>query len=108
VLFRSVEKKGKSTRSKAAPETDDDDDIMLLTQDKIDEKFNRIEKDNNRDKKAAPREEKTSGEASEASGDDGVKILDIALEKGTLNKNEIDKEKKKVRFFKENFPGGEY
>ena len=37
-----------------------------------------------------------------------IKLLDIALENGTLNKSVQEKEKKKVRFFKDNFPGGEY
>jgi hypothetical protein len=39
----------------------------------------------------------------EYSEDESVKLLDIALEKGTLNRKDIEKEKK-VRFFRENFP----
>ena len=54
-------------------------------------------KDNNIDKKLA-----------EESSDESVKLLDVALENGSLNKDSIDKERKKVRFFKDNFPGGEY
>ena len=39
----------------------------------------------------------------DSTDDTAVKLLDVALEKGTLNKKVIDREKK-VRFFRENFP----
>lgn len=59
----------------------DDDDIPMLTQDQIDAKFS----------------------AEKKSDDDtGDKILDSALENGSVSKNR-DKEKK-VKFFRENFP----
>ncbi len=73
----------------------DDDDIPMLTQDQIDAKFNEV-----REKPAGIKEKKHV-----ETEDESVKILDIALEKGTLNKTEIDKEKeRKVKFFRENFP----
>ena len=90
---------------------DSGDDIQLLTQDQIDMKIKNIEEKS--------RKKKPEGDATESSetdaespekdnNDDHIKLLDIALEKGTLNKSEIEKEKKKVRFFKDNFPGKEY
>ncbi len=80
----------KRTVAKKSP-----DDMPMMTQDMIDSRFDELQK----------KEEKkqTQRKAAEDEGDEGVKILDIALEKGTLNKKEIEKEKK-VRFFRENFP----
>lgn len=69
--------------------------MPMMTQDMIDARFDELKKKEERSKPAQPE--------AEDEGDDGVKILDIALEKGTLNKKEIEKEKK-VRFFRENFP----
>jgi hypothetical protein len=71
----------------------DDDDIPLMTQDLIDKRINSIRKDS---------------AGNDSSGSDSVKLLDIALEKGTISKAAVEKEKKKVKFFKDNFPGGEY
>ncbi len=99
--------KSKSKKAKPAPVEerieDDfpDDDIPLLTQDLIDERIKKIEVDT-----VQTEAEKDIDIDSKKS--DSVKLLDLALEKGTLNKSDIEKEKKKVRFFKENFPGGEY
>ncbi len=77
-------------------EDDDDDDMIpMLTQDMIDEKISGMKADEDR----PPRDVKPD----DYRNDDSIKILDIALEKGTLNRKEIDKEKK-VRFFRENFP----
>ena len=42
-------------------------------------------------------------EKSDSLDDTGIKLLDVALEKGTLNRKTLEKEKK-VRFFRENFP----
>jgi len=64
----------------------------MLTQDIIDAKFSKI----NDDKPKNPKPE-------DYNKDNSIKLIDIALEKGTLSKKEIDKEKK-VRFFRENFP----
>ena len=93
------EKKKESKTKKAAEEEPlDDDDIPMLTQDLIDEKISTIKAD----KKPAAR-----GVAEKKpAGDPGVKILDIALEKGTLaDEGEAGKDKeKKVKFFRDNFP----
>ncbi|PKL19144.1 MAG: hypothetical protein CVV49_02380 [Spirochaetae bacterium HGW-Spirochaetae-5] len=80
----------------------DDDDIPMLTQDQIDAKFSTIKS-----------EEKTKIENTVISpafdeddtplDDTSIKLLDVALEKGSLNKKVMDREKK-VRFFRENFP----
>jgi hypothetical protein len=80
----------------------DDDDIPMLTQDQIDAKFSTIRS-----------EEKTKIENTVISpviddedtplDDTSIKLLDVALEKGSLNKKVMDREKK-VRFFRENFP----
>jgi len=70
----------------------DDDDMPMLTQDIIDAKFSKIK--NDKPKKPKP---------EDYSNDNSIKLIDIALEKGSLSKKEIDKEKK-IRFFRENFP----
>lgn len=95
-------------------ELPDDDDIPMLTQDQIDARFNAMkneekkesakpihaEKKNEEDTKPA---RKHAEENDDSSDDTSIKLLDVALEKGTLNKKVIDREKK-VRFFRENFP----
>jgi hypothetical protein len=67
-------KKSVSKAAKKLAETDDDD-IPMLTQDQIDAKF------------------------AHQSNDDSRKVLDEALETGT-----IERKDKKVKFFRENFP----
>ena len=57
------------------------DDIPMVTQDLIDAKFTAIQN---------------------SKSEENVKILDVALEKGTLSGKE--EREKKVRFFRENFP----
>lgn len=80
---------------------DDEDDIPMLTQDEIDAKFENLKGDA---KTNAQRDIELKEEnLAEDSDDTHVKLLDIALEKGTLSKKTIEKEKK-VRFFRENFP----
>jgi len=80
---------------------DDEDDIPMLTQDEIDAKFENLKGDA---KTNAQRDIELKAEnLAENSDDTHVKLLDIALEKGTLSKKTIEKEKK-VRFFRENFP----
>lgn len=85
----------------------DDDDIPMLTQDQIDAKFGAIKAEAKPEIKAvqkAEKEEKEEASAKDEDGDDtSIKLLDVALEKGTLNKKVIEREKK-VRFFRENFP----
>jgi len=89
------------TRDKKARQKDKadvfDEAVPLVTQDLIDQKMKAIE---DGIKKEKPEDAKA--------GDEHIKLLDIALEKGSISKNDIESEKKKVRFFKDNFPGGEY
>lgn len=104
-------KKPKS-KPKAAKEPEEKDTIQIMTQDLIDEKFSKMkEAKDKEDKEAASgksleKDEETAEEESDNS--DSIKLLDLALENGTLGKSSQEKEKKKVRFFKDNFPGGEY
>lgn len=102
---KTASSKTKSASKTEKEEQDDfeDDEFSMLTQDQIDKKISSLEEDNNT-KSAHSSETESSSEEN----DDNVKLLDIALEKGTLRKEEADKDKKKVRFFKDNFPGGEY
>ena len=91
----------------------DDDEIPMLTQDQIDARFNSMKADEKKETAAKPRpsEEKKAefkpAEKDDAAGenldDTAIKLLDVALEKGTLNRKVLDREKK-VRFFRENFP----
>src|SRR4030042_4802660 len=75
-------------------ETPDDDTMQMLTQDQIDAKINSLQ--------AAK-----SGPEQNMAAAAGIKILDIALEKGTLGESEEDKKDKdkKVKFLRDNFPG---
>jgi hypothetical protein len=82
----------------------DDAEIPMMTQDMIDSRFNSIKSTSDK-KKDTNRKLLIDKENDD---DKDVKLLDIALEKGTLNQEVIDKEKKRVRFFRNNFPGGEY
>lgn len=79
------------------------DDIMLLTQDQIDMKIRNME-----EKSRVMKDGAKPAEDRDDEGDEHIKLLDIALEKGSLSKSDIETEKKKVRFFKDNFPGKDY
>lgn len=95
-------------KEKAADEGFADmDSIPMLTQDMIDSKFDTMKTAAAKDKPAAKEPAKPLLSRDD---DRDVKLLDIALTKGTLNKEEIEKEKdkKRVRFFRDNFPGSEY
>lgn len=89
----------------------DDDDIPMLTQDQIDAKFSTLKAEHKpepkpeikAEPKAAKENKAEPEEKSDSSDDTGIKLLDVALEKGTLNRKTLEKEKK-VRFFRENFP----
>ncbi len=74
----------------------------MLTQDLIDAKINTIKADKDKPKPARGQ----TGAEKKGINDPGVKILDIALEKGTLSDDgEAGKDKdKKVKFFRDNFP----
>ncbi len=80
----------------------DDDDIPMLTQDMVDAKFDSLK---NEVKTKSPAEDvlMKSPEPETPLDDTSIKLLDVALEKGSLNRKVMDKEKK-VRFFRENFP----
>lgn len=111
---RTTPARKKAAPAKARPRTakkrdaDDDvdaDDIPLMTQDLIDRKIESIQKVSD---DVPIRELLRPDDEDEKKSDEAVKLLDIALEKGTLARGESDKEKRKVKFFKDNFPGGEY
>ncbi|MBN2401024.1 MAG: hypothetical protein JXN64_01370 [Spirochaetes bacterium] len=111
-------KKSKSKKVKPSPitaeeldEIEEIDDIGILTQDLIDEKFARLkeEKDlNDRKKSIAVSMQIEEDDIDDDIKDESIKLLDVALESGSLNKSSLEKERKKVRFFKDNFPGGDY
>lgn len=98
-----AEKKKKESRAKKAAEDEplDDEDIPMLTQDLIDAKISTIKADKDKPKPAS-----RSVAEKKSVNDPGVKILDIALEKGTLSEEgDAGKDKdKKVKFFRDNFP----
>jgi len=80
----------------------DDDEIPMLTQDQIDARFHSIKSEEIIKSEEA---EKLNilPEQESPLDDTSIKLLDVALEKGSLNKKVMDREKK-VRFFRENFP----
>ncbi|MDA3899780.1 MAG: hypothetical protein PF637_04595 [Spirochaetes bacterium] len=100
---RKSSSSAKNTKSARKPSLDDDDDLPMpmLTQDQIDAKIDTMSSDS---------EHKSElGIDKETLNDDSVKLLDIALDKGVGgDENALPKEKKRVRFFKDNFPGGNY
>ncbi|OHD67718.1 MAG: hypothetical protein A2W19_16505 [Spirochaetes bacterium RBG_16_49_21] len=98
-----IEKKRKEARPKKAAENDmPEDEIRMLTQDQIDAKINIIEAEKRRNR---PSDSARAGSEQKISDDSSVKILDIALEKGTLvDKDEKQERDKKVKFFRDNFP----
>jgi len=98
----AVKSKKESKTEKQDSFDDDMDDIPvpMMTQDVIDKKFNEIKKENPKPVTASKNDD----------DDTSVKLLDIALEKGTLDKGTVqhEKEERRIRFFRDNFPGGEY
>ncbi len=101
---KTKKSKSKSSAKKKIPakdEFDDDIEIPLVTQDSIDEKFDSIKARKEATLLIDKNEDNIDNELLD---DESVKLLDVALEKGTLNKTELEKEKKKVKFFKDNFP----
>jgi hypothetical protein len=93
-----VEKTSKKKTAKKKPlmkkrEVADIDEIPMLTQDQIDAKISSISVTKIKKKAAEDKDEKE------------IKLLDAALEHGTLNKKELEESRdKKVKFFRENFP----
>jgi len=93
-------------------EIPDFDEMPMLTQDQIDSKFEsmqkretspEIEEKNSHLFAPEPEEEKEHDDKKSAYEENSIKLLDIALEKGSLNRKTIEKDKK-VKFFRENFP----
>jgi len=74
----------------------------MLTQDQIDAKFSTI-KSEEKAKSENTEVLKTIDDEDTPLDDTSIKLLDVALEKGSLNRKVMDREKK-VRFFRENFP----
>jgi len=111
VSKKSKPKKAKSIAADEAiddDETEEIDDIGILTQDLIDEKFAKLKEEKEQSDKKHSADFHLKKDKEEDMDDDNIKLLDVALENGTLNKTTLDKERKKVRFFKDNFPGGDY
>jgi hypothetical protein len=96
----------KATKRRDRSDDMDPDDVPLMTQDLIDRKIESIQKVSD----DVPIREllRPVDDEEEKPSDESIKLLDIALEKGTLARGDADKEKRKVKFFKDNFPGGEY
>lgn len=112
ILKKAATKPAEETRPAAAPKKKisipDDDDIPMLTQYQIDAKFHSIKNEEKAKTEEKPKHEgpeviKTIPEEDTPLDDTSIKLLDVALEKGSLNKKVMDREKK-VRFFRENFP----
>ena len=99
---KAAPKAKKKAAKKAGKKRSAGGEMGMLTQDMIDSRFDELQRKEEK-KKPKPTVVKEAAPALEDEGDESIKILDIALEKGTLNKKEIEKEKK-VRFFRENFP----
>ena len=102
------QKKSKKKKTKKAEPIkddfdDEDDELKMLTQDDIDSKFDTIQKKEKKKTTTAKKASKNNEEEEIDPSDDSVKLLDVALEKGSLNTKEQEKEKK-VRFFRDNFP----
>ena len=92
-----TEKRRKEPKQRKVVDDDTpDDEIPMLTQAQIDAKINSLQSEKNKPKKSEPPK-------SSILADNSVKILDIALEKGTLAEQD-DKKEKKVKFFRDNFP----
>ena len=96
---RRKKPKGSKEAAGESAEVFDDEAIPMLTQDLIDEKITRMQ---------VEPPDQAKGDKKETRGSDSVKLLDIALEKGTLPGEKTEKEKKKIKFFRDNFPGGDY
>ncbi len=102
-------KKPQAAKPKPAIVIPDDDDIPMLTQDQIDARFNSLKTEEKKEARPRHTEEKkhepetASDDSTSTQDDTSIKLLDVALEKGTLNRKVLDREKK-VRFFRENFP----
>jgi len=102
---KAVKKTKPAVEKKTAPASKKklillDDEIPMLTQDQIDQRFQAIE---NEEKLKFDEKKDSKNELDTPLDDTSIKLLDVALEKGTIDKKILDKEKK-IRFFRENFP----
>ncbi len=119
----SATKTVKNKKQKKSLVLDDDfdldDEMPMLTQDLIDQKIKNIKTEKEEKavkptksaksekpaavKKTAVKSQEAAKEVAVDTDDDSVKLLDLALEQGSLGSKDTEKEKK-VRFFRENFP----
>lgn len=90
------------SKKTAASDDDDDFEIPMLTQDQIDAKFGTMKAAADKVRSEEKKHEVKHESAKDSSSSDSVKLLDIALQKGTLAQDS-DKERK-VKFFRDNFP----
>ena len=102
---KAVKKTKPAVEKKTAPASKKklillDDEIPMLTQDQIDQRFQSIEIE---EKLKIDDKKNLKNEPDTPLDDTSIKLLDVALEKGTIDKKILDKEKK-IRFFRENFP----
>jgi len=96
---KEARKKIKKEPQKAGRDIDDDD-MPMLTQDLIDAKISKISSERKKKEQSV-----SSKPDTDVTNDNNVKLLDIALEKGKIEKEDVQKEKdKKVKFFRDNFP----
>jgi hypothetical protein len=100
---KTVEEKKTVQAPKRKITLPDDDEIPMLTQDQIDQRFEAIDNEDKLKFEKETEDSKPLNETDTPLDDTSIKLLDVALEKGTLNKKLLDKEKK-IRFFRENFP----
>ncbi|MDY6970523.1 MAG: hypothetical protein SVR08_17995 [Spirochaetota bacterium] len=107
VETKTKAKKAKETKPKVDKKEEvlEDEELPMFLQDDIDQKIEKIKTAKESTENSTKNNKKDTD--NDFPDDEDVKILDVALEKGTLNKNDIEKEKKRVRFFKDNFPTNE-
>jgi len=100
---KAVEENKTAPTSKRKITLPDDDEIPMLTQDQIDQRFQSIEHEDKLNFEKETEVSKPFNEPDTPLDDTSIKLLDVALEKGTIDRKLIDKEKK-IKFFRENFP----
>ena len=107
VETKTKAKKAKETKPKADKKEEvlEDEELPMFLQDDIDQKIEKIKTVKESTENSTKNNKNDTD--NDFTDDEDVKILDVALEKGTLNKSDIEKEKKRVRFFKDNFPTNE-
>ena len=106
-LKKTVKKTKPVVEKKASPPVKREiiipDEIPMLTQEQIDKRFQAIENEEKPKFAEGAKDPKHADELDTPLDDTSIKLLDVALEKGTINKKLLDKEKK-IKFFRENFP----